>query len=400
MGLAGVGLNVVIGRYYDAAALGIFNQVFALYIVVSQFASFGIWLSVLRHVSEQAENRQGANRVIVSAIVLVIGSSSLVTLACYLSTPWIEALFDSHDVASGWWYALPGLWGYSINKVLLAIINAHRNMRVYSLAQIGRYLVLIGTLFYVSLSGFEPYRLPVALTVPELLLLPLLLAYISRRYVVRWSDWNWSWVNEHLGFGLRSFLSGTVAELNTRVDVVMLGIFTSDRAVGVYSMAAIVAEGLYQLSTILRDNLNPIITLYYCSGRREELAGYLRKMMRRSYGLMGLVNLVAIALFPTVLGFFVGRVEFEESWSVLIVLSVGMALASGYFPLSMLLVQGGFPGTHMKIKLYVVAVNILGNLSLIPLVGIHGAAAGTAVSFVASALLLKYYARVKMELRI
>ncbi len=400
MGLVGVGLNLLIGRYYDASALGIFNQVFALYIIVSQFASFGFWLSALRYVSELSEDKERASQAIVSAIMLVTVSSSAITLLCYLTVPLVERVFDSHGVAVGWRYALPGLWAYSINKVLLAVINANRDMHVYSLAQITRYLIIISVLLYASLNGVEPDMLPLALTIPELVLMPLLLGYISKRYITRWNDCTLSWLGKHYAFGLRSFLSGTMAELNTRVDVIMLGIFMNDLAVGIYSMAAIIAEGISQLSIVLRDNLNPIITQYFFSDRHDELQSYLRRSIKLFYLLMAAVYLISIFLFSHALEFLTGGVEFAGSWYVFLILSAGFSLASGYLPLNMLLAQGGYPAIHMRLKIYVVAVNMAANLLLIPIFGVYGAALGTAFSFVSSVILLKYFAKTKMKLLI
>ena len=41
-GVCGILLNFLIGTLYDAAALGIFNQVFATYIIFAQFAVLGV----------------------------------------------------------------------------------------------------------------------------------------------------------------------------------------------------------------------------------------------------------------------------------------------------------------------------------------------------------------------
>lgn len=42
LALSGFAFNIIILKYYDAAALGLFNQVYAWYVVLSQVASLGI----------------------------------------------------------------------------------------------------------------------------------------------------------------------------------------------------------------------------------------------------------------------------------------------------------------------------------------------------------------------
>jgi O-antigen/teichoic acid export membrane protein len=53
LGISGIALNVVVARFYDAATLGVFNQVLAAYVVVSMLAAGGIHFSVLRAVASE-----------------------------------------------------------------------------------------------------------------------------------------------------------------------------------------------------------------------------------------------------------------------------------------------------------------------------------------------------------
>ena len=59
-----------------------------------------------------------------------------------------------------------------------------------------------------------------------------------------------SWLIEHLNFGVKGFLSGALAEVNTRVDVILLGLYTNFTIVGIYTFAATFAEGFSQISFV------------------------------------------------------------------------------------------------------------------------------------------------------
>jgi O-antigen/teichoic acid export membrane protein len=58
---------------------------------------------------------------------------------------------------------------------------------------------------------------------------------------------------------MKSFFSNVLLQMNTRIDVLVLGLFWSDHIVGIYSFAATLAEGVYQLLVVLRTNYNPML---------------------------------------------------------------------------------------------------------------------------------------------
>ena len=53
-------------------------------------------------------------------------------------------------------------------------------------------------------------------------------------------------------------MSGILTEVNTRVDILVLGYFHGDTLVGVYSFAAILAEGFSQLPMVVRRSIDPL----------------------------------------------------------------------------------------------------------------------------------------------
>lgn len=400
MAVTAAAINVLIGRFYGPEALGIFNQIWALYIVVSQFAVFGIWLSTLRYVSEHSEDVKMRSKIIVSSFVLASAAALIVVLLGAMSEDVIRDLFDSDGVANGWIWVIPGLWAYATNKVLLAALNGCRDMRAFALAQISRYLMMFiafGAALAVDLDGA---RLAIIFSWPELILLVGLLVYISRYVDLKQlSGWQ-KWIDIHARFGTRSFLSGALSELNTRVDVMMLGLFTSDARVGIYSIAAMAAEGVAQFSVVIRDNVNPLIAKYLVRNDENALRNMVRLTVRRFYAIMAAVTLIASGAYPFLISWLTGGDEFQDSYVVFLILAAGLAAAGGYLPLGMFLAQAGKPGSYTIHRILVVVTNVALNAVLIPVWGINGAALATALSFALSVLYLKYLVQVHTGIRI
>ena len=57
------------------------------------------------------------------------------------------------------------------------------------------------------------------------------------------------------------------------------------------------------------------------------------------------------------------------------------------------MLQGGRPGTHTLLTLFLVSSNAIMNVCLIPIMGIYGAAMATGFVYVLEAMLLIIYAR-------
>ena len=52
---------------------------------------------------------------------------------------------------------------------------------------------------------------------------------------------------------------GVLLEMNSKIDIFMIGIFLSDSKVGIYSFCALFVEG-FQIFTVLQNIYNPILS--------------------------------------------------------------------------------------------------------------------------------------------
>jgi len=400
LGVSGVLLNIIIGSCYGAATLGVFNQVFALYIFLSQFAVFGVHYSIVKHVAQHSDDNAACDAIISSAIAVTALCAGAACAAGYLLSDRVGAIFSSPDVETGWKYVLPGLWCFALNKVLLGILNGKRFMRAFAFAQAARYILFIVFLVCFVLIGWPGSALPMIISAGEIPLLIFLLLYILRSHrpvwVGRWSGWG----RRHINFGARGFLSGTMTDINSRVDVLMLGCFTTDKDVGIYSMASLIVQGLAQLAVVVKHNVNPILTQMVTQDRLNNLREVVRRGVRIFYAVMAVIGVSAVLLFPLAIKLLVRDSSFIASWAPFAILMGGLILCSGYLPFNMILVQAGYPGTHTVLMSAIVLTNVALNGLLIPSWGIHGAALATSASFVLSAVYLKGLVRLKIGVRI
>ena len=74
MALTGVILNFFIAWKMGLEALGIFNQIYAIYVVLGQLAAFGIHDSVQKHIAEYADDKLTSDHVGQTAFWIAFGT--------------------------------------------------------------------------------------------------------------------------------------------------------------------------------------------------------------------------------------------------------------------------------------------------------------------------------------
>ena len=398
-GVVGVVLNLAIGLKYGPSALGVFNQVFALYIVLAQIAALGIHHSVLRAVAV-AEDADEKSASCISALMLTLLIGSLTAILLFVLSSPIGRLLRSEDVAVGAALAAPGVLFFALNKVTLGILNGNRQMRAYAVIFAMRLVFMLASFVVCVALGVELNQLAIILTTAEMATLALSL-FTCRPLLKRSPPIAvHRWVRRHLDFGVRGFLSGIFAEMNTRVDVVMLGVISSDRVVGIYSFAAILAEAMAQLLVVIRNNYTPICARLYAEDRIDELSEMVRNSIKRVYLVSLPIITISILIYIYVVPLLNNDEVVTESAPVFTILLVGIAATAGYMPFSNLLLAANRPGLHTWLMIGVVAFNVLANGILIVLFDMIGAAIGTAFSFIVAMIGLRLLSRKFLNLAV
>lgn len=388
LGICGVLMNAVIAAAMGPSALGVFNQGYAVYVILSQLSVSGIHYSTLKHVAERASNGENQAVVVISASILTAGVGIVVTgIAAFAARP-VGILFDSPAVGETILLASPGLFLFTLNKTLLAVLNGRHHFRALAFGQICRYAVMLTVVIWVAWSDLPVAWLGLAFSLSEAVLIVPLAAGILWPLRGSMSGQTCAWIGLHARFGVKAMLSGLLAEINLRVDILVLGLFTSDHVIGIYSFAAMLAEGFFNLLVVVRTTVNPTLVQLIQKRAFDRLHAFVRKTQRYVYPLAIFGGILLIALFPFVVDAFFD-LAFQDSWVLLGILVSGIVLYSGVAPFDAILMQAGLPGYQTLFIATHVGVNVILNLVLIPPYGALGAAIATTMAFAASMLTLR-----------
>jgi len=401
LAVCGIIVNIIIAWYYSPDVLGAFNQVYAVYMVFSQLAVAGIHLSVLKYVA-QYSSKPGTYRSLFTVGLFL--SSGFALVACIVF--WLirgefgRLMMNNPGVGTGVAYATLGLFFFSINKVFLSMLNGLSRMKSYAIFQALRYIFMILALIGATILHSPGDHLGVIFSVAESLLflcmLPVTLPEMQWPSMAMFKEWS----KKHLDFGIRGFFSNVLLQLNTRVDVLILGHFYDDRIVGIYSFAAILAEGIYQLPLVLQLNYNPILVNLIADQKIDELKKTIKQGVRFSYRVMLTIGLTVVLLYPLGISLVTNKAAFMQSWPILAILMTGIVLGSGYVPFGTILLQAGRPGLHTLMIMMLVFTNIAGNYLLVPVLGATGSAIATGCSYALLMLLLKLFTKNALKLNI
>jgi O-antigen/teichoic acid export membrane protein len=389
IGVSGFLLNALIGRIYGEAALGQFSQVFAAYLILSQLAVGGFYFSTLRFVSEHIEMPQEAGAILNTALLLGLVQSIAIAGATWLAAPLIGRLLDSPNVTTGLYWITPALVVFALNKILFAAANGLQQIGLHALFQGLRFVfVILSLVGLIALDG-SPAAIPVVFTIAEAVLFVLFLLWFAGKGLLRPPYMTRAWLTRHVSFGRRVYFSGLLFDINTKVDIIMLGYFTGDAEVGIYAFAALLAEGFGQLTTVLQTSLNPLLVRLKAEGRQDELPAMVRRCLWMFTPAMAAIAVVASLLFPFVALLLTGNSALAEGVWIFAILCAGTVIAAAWLPFNMLLSQWGHPKWQTALLLSGLGTNVALNLVLIPLYGGLGAAIATASATVAMVLYMK-----------
>jgi O-antigen/teichoic acid export membrane protein len=382
LGISGVLANHLTAHFYGASGVGIFNQIFSFYIVFSQLAVFGIHLSVQRILPTVMDSKDSAKEQVLSALLAASGFSAISTLFMVVLAPWLSRWMSSPELESGLISAAIGLFFFGMNKVLLAVLNgASKNLIFFILQSLRMVLILAGVVI-VGRGGYSSGTLGWSFTIAETLVF-LFAAFSARSFL--YQKWNSTRLaahaKSHLRFGFQALPSNIFTEMNSRVDVIILGFFFSDARVGIYSFIATIAEGVYHLCIFQRALYNPKLASLFHRGNTSEFKTLIFFGARKHYFTYAAVFLAAICIYPYARPLIDPANLFSETPALLAYLLVGMYLASGFTPFHMAFVQMNKPLVYTLFMVLVLAGNIAVNLAIVPIYEVPGAAVATGLSY-------------------
>lgn len=384
--------------FYDASALGVFNQVYAWYCVISQITVWGIHMSVMKLTPEYKEDLQERSWILSSALIGVLISSFVTVSVLESILPWI--ITENTNFLLSMQLAMPGLIFFSLNKVILNYLNGLSEMKAYAFFQSLRYISITFTIYLCGILQSGSKWLSFSFTVSEIIVFLFSIFYLFYRKLYR-KCLSIKHLKEHLQFGTRILPANMVLELNTKVDIICLGlILKDDYQIGIYSFAILFVEGFYQLYITVRRSFNPKITECSVKNNLKQGIEEMRQSLKKYLRFLSPAAVVLVALGYYIVCCILNQRDYIIGIKYLLIICIAIAINGSKIILGNIFAQLGFPVYESMINTITVAANFLFNILLIYQFGLLGAAIATAISHIIFGSILKYYVKRKLKINI
>lgn len=402
LAVSGFAFSTIIAVFYNAEVLGVFNQVYAYYLLLSQLAACGIHMSVLKYASERCNDEAQSRTILLGGLIACTGSSLVVQAALGGGLFLLTALWGAGSLVNGLWCVLPALILFSLNKVLLSYINARSKMRAYAIFQALRNVFIALAILLLTMLGVPGVYIPLCFLFSETALAVLLFVYIGAHKWLGPAHMPLRpWIMRHYRFGIRIMPGNLVLEFNSKIDIICLGwVLGNDAIVGYYSFASLFTEGFYSLYVVVRRNLNPVLSQIHAEGAlREKFSPWYKHIAKYVY-IIGLPSAALLVLAYYLLCLFLGNSGYQQALVPLLLIVVSMALNGSSIVLGNILAQCGYPSKESIVNIASVATNLFLNLICIYFLGMIGAAIATAASYYVFALLQRFFVRRILDIKI
>jgi O-antigen/teichoic acid export membrane protein len=194
-----------------------------------------------------------------------------------------------------------------------------------------------------------------------------------------------------LKYGLKAYLANLLAFLNYRLDILLVNFFVGPAEAGIYTVAVRVAEQLWLISNSAAVVLLPRLAGLHSA---EETRRRLTPVIARWIILAGLGMAITLALISGWIVPLAFGAEFAQSAAVLMWLLPGVVAYMCVMVLSPDLAARGRPDLNGWAAGVSLAVSTVGNLLLIPVYGVVGAALASTLAYVmACVITIVYYTR-------
>lgn len=367
-------------RLYSTASYGLFFLAWTWVNLFSRFAFFGLDKALLRHVAHH-HSRGETHRALggVKTAFFAGGILSLaVSLVCVLFSDALGGVIGRDGVEAALRWMAFVVFFQTAGGLLLQVPIAHKVMeyQLY-LKGLAEPALLIGfaILFYflqMDLTGIAAAYLAATGIVFCCSIQPVFRFYPWRT----WSEGAAGVERKLFRLSFSMFLIDLIAELNGRLDVVIVGSFIEPETIAVYGVMIQLAGIVRAVPGAFDPIANPFFAEYHARGEIARL-GEIFKLVTRWVVLGTIPVILVFAFYGSQIAAFVGS-EFSAGYSWLLILLLGAAATAVLGLSGYVLVMTGHPDALLGIRSVTLVIGGIGTLVLVRRFGPTGAAIGAA----------------------
>ena len=172
-----------------------------------------------------------------------------------------------------------------------------------------------------------------------------------------------------LGMGALDFLV-------SQADKILLGFYLNPRVVGIYVLASTLSAFIPIILQSVNQIFAPVIADLHALGRKDVLQKLFQTLTKWVLGLSLPLACVIVVFAPRLMRIF--GPDFEAGWPALVIGAIGQVVNCGVGSVGYLLLMSGKQRRLIKVQFAMAGISVLMNVTLIPVLGMVGAALAAA----------------------
>jgi O-antigen/teichoic acid export membrane protein len=389
--------QILLARWMGDFEYGIFAVVWVGAIVLGGLACFGFQTALIRLVPEYVER---SDEPALRGILLGSRIQGLVASTLFAGIGALGLYFFSDSFEN---YYLVPLYLGAVTLPMFAMGEIHDGVsRAFNWADIGlwptfvvRPLLILGFMGAAIASGAEANAVTAMGSVIAAAYSTVLLQFVLLRRRLRTvvpagpRDYRpRSWV----AVALPIFVVEGFFNLLTNIDIIIVGHFMQPDQVAIYFAAAKTLALVHFVYFAVRAGATQRFAQYYAAGDRARLEAFVRTTLHWTFWPSLAMILVMFVVGEHLLALF--GPNFTAGYPLFYILAIGLVCRAAVGPASMLLIMAGQQSACAVVYTVTFAMNVALNVTLIPELGLKGAATATTVALVFEAMAL-YWIGVK-----
>ncbi|MFS0912066.1 lipopolysaccharide biosynthesis protein [Microbacterium sp. 179-I 3D2 NHS] len=378
-------LTVLVGQVLGASGTGIFFQALGIFTVLTQVLRLGTNTGIVRFIAEhRAFAREGGEwRIILFAAVPVAVVSAVMSIVVWFASDalarWMSSPDDTDLLAALLRTMAPFIAMSAVLGVVEASARMLRGVAVFTLLQsvmlpLSR-LLAVGIFALAGATAWRAFEawllpLPLWLVVGAVVIAAPLVRSFRRRS--RSIDDDQLTARAFWRFNLPRSVGSALEIALEWADVLIVAAVASPSVAGVYAVVTRVIKAGGIVDQAMRIAVSPTISAMLARSEHVRVSALHTSVVRAMILLSWPFYVLTISMGGAVLSLF--GPEFVVGWAPMTLLAVSLMLQIACGMLQSILIQGGKSTWQMYNKSIAVTLSVAGNLALVPVLGIWGAA--------------------------
>lgn len=379
-------ITVVLGKWVGAEELGLYRMLLTIYALTILFAAIGIPSAIIKYIAEFKDNKDKINEIISCGIITVFFSGIVFSALLYFLSGTIAGAFKMSRLQELIKILSPVFLFALINNTLLGLLNGYREMKKYATVIIVRSVLIVVITTILVYYNFGAKGAVTGLVLSEILSCFFLIR-ISRNYFKLVFNNFFFTVGGLSKFSVQILGADAINTLNKQLDIILIGLFLLSSDVGYYAVAISLSRFFWLIPSSIQKITYPATSEYWSKQNHTALNNMINKSIKYSSLILVFIGL-GVCFFGNCIITSLFRKDFSASFLPLQLLLIGTVIRGSIAqPIGASLTGIGRADLIFKLTAFMLVINVLFDLLLIPRIGIIGAAIATSISLSTGALI-------------